>query len=584
MSINIASNFELFAALPLDARTVAADITARDAITAGQRYEGLWCYVVDSDGGGNPATYQLQNGITNGDWVFINSGTALTGIGNAESIAVWSSGTNLSANLNFTRSNATGIVNNEQGLDLGVNTTTTRYIDPAGNDSNDGLTALTPWLTRQHAFNEMAAFLPGTYQIIAANGSYSEDLAPPYNAVGRALDSGGTIVENIGDEAVPANSIVAGSTIYENDIFGRGYSGSIRFAGTSFVGDNSGNAIASAAGLVFVRNSQFSQVDACVSVQFAGIAILESSTTGGTASNVGSLLQCEDGGFIYCATSYTLTGMTGGLVGCGPKSSVKFDESLTFSCTGTGAGSSSFIRIDSGDVALGEQNTFTVDNAQQPILMTGNAILDGGRDNQMDFANCDEVGNLTDNAFFSTSVDGSATYTISGTTPSNQNFFLDGQASVKNQLNTTSGNPEIPMSWFVAPALETTEFVLATDWRYKGSQTIMMPGTPTPSSGGWISPLGLADFAYPLYTARKNEIFSFVRIRTPAANGPNAGAVTDTYTVYVNGVATTMAGVIVDGDFVNITVNPQVLEPFDEVSVFALFAANTLAEDIRVVI
>jgi len=41
MSINIASNFELFASLPLDDRTIAADITTRDAITAGQRYDGV---------------------------------------------------------------------------------------------------------------------------------------------------------------------------------------------------------------------------------------------------------------------------------------------------------------------------------------------------------------------------------------------------------------------------------------------------------------------------------------------------------------------------------------------------------------
>jgi hypothetical protein len=35
-----------------------------------------------------------------------------------------------------------------------ITTTTTRYISPTGNDTNDGLTALTPWRTRQYAWNK----------------------------------------------------------------------------------------------------------------------------------------------------------------------------------------------------------------------------------------------------------------------------------------------------------------------------------------------------------------------------------------------------------------------------------------------
>jgi len=70
MSINIASNFNLFAGLPLDARGVVADITARNAIAAGQRYDGMIVYVVASND-----TYQLQGGITNTDWVVWGGGT-----------------------------------------------------------------------------------------------------------------------------------------------------------------------------------------------------------------------------------------------------------------------------------------------------------------------------------------------------------------------------------------------------------------------------------------------------------------------------------------------------------------------------
>lgn len=63
MGITLASNFDVNAALPLDSRMIAADATARDAIIAGIRYEGMLVYVV-----ADQTMYQLQGGITNGDW------------------------------------------------------------------------------------------------------------------------------------------------------------------------------------------------------------------------------------------------------------------------------------------------------------------------------------------------------------------------------------------------------------------------------------------------------------------------------------------------------------------------------------
>jgi len=66
MAFNISTNFLLGAGLPLDARTVVADIAARDAIAAIERYDGLPVYVLSDNN-----TYQLQGGITNGDWVGI---------------------------------------------------------------------------------------------------------------------------------------------------------------------------------------------------------------------------------------------------------------------------------------------------------------------------------------------------------------------------------------------------------------------------------------------------------------------------------------------------------------------------------
>lgn len=68
MSIPLSSNFLLSAQLPLDARTVVTDSTARDAIPTIERFEGLPVYLTSTF-----ETFQLQGGITNGDWVEITS-------------------------------------------------------------------------------------------------------------------------------------------------------------------------------------------------------------------------------------------------------------------------------------------------------------------------------------------------------------------------------------------------------------------------------------------------------------------------------------------------------------------------------
>ena len=46
MGIDVASSFTRKAPVPVDDSMVVADLTARDAIAAGVRYQGMVCYVV----------------------------------------------------------------------------------------------------------------------------------------------------------------------------------------------------------------------------------------------------------------------------------------------------------------------------------------------------------------------------------------------------------------------------------------------------------------------------------------------------------------------------------------------------------
>jgi len=74
MGIPLNSSFDRGAGVPLDSLAVVATIGARDSIVSGVRYDGMVVYVVDSDGLGNPQSYQLQSGITNFDWAIAGGG------------------------------------------------------------------------------------------------------------------------------------------------------------------------------------------------------------------------------------------------------------------------------------------------------------------------------------------------------------------------------------------------------------------------------------------------------------------------------------------------------------------------------
>lgn len=69
MGITLGSNFDVQTALPLDSRSVVADLTARDAINALQRYEGMIVYVV-AEG----TNFQLVGGILDANWTELSGG------------------------------------------------------------------------------------------------------------------------------------------------------------------------------------------------------------------------------------------------------------------------------------------------------------------------------------------------------------------------------------------------------------------------------------------------------------------------------------------------------------------------------
>jgi hypothetical protein len=74
MGITLGSNFTVNTNLPLDDRMQVADNTARDALVSGRRYEGLIVYSVAAG-----VNYQLVGGILNANWTALGgSGSGVT--------------------------------------------------------------------------------------------------------------------------------------------------------------------------------------------------------------------------------------------------------------------------------------------------------------------------------------------------------------------------------------------------------------------------------------------------------------------------------------------------------------------------
>jgi hypothetical protein len=187
---------------------------------------------------------------------------------------------------------------------------------------------------------------------------------------------------------------------------------------------------------------------------------------------------------------------------------------------------------------------------------------------------------LRDRAFFATSNQGTASFSVGGTTPTTQNFRLAGQSMVVNALSSVTGSREIPMDWFTGEPLATNDYVLATDFRYKMTQQIGMQGELPQDNGFFITTEGLSDEATPIWTAPRDMWFSWFAIGGRISNGPNGiNSVTDTYTIYLNGNPTTMVLTVTDSEGGTCITNPVFCEEGDEIALFVLSDANTLAAD-----
>lgn len=122
----------------IDSWRSVADLTARDAITADRRRQGMAVWVVSEN-----KLYVLKTGVTNLDWVEFTSGSSVTGT--IEQLSIISDG-QTSFTLANTPTNIFGVVLDQgvfvgYGTDFIVSGTTLTWLNPSGITMNIGDTA-----------------------------------------------------------------------------------------------------------------------------------------------------------------------------------------------------------------------------------------------------------------------------------------------------------------------------------------------------------------------------------------------------------------------------------------------------------
>jgi len=226
---------------------------------------------------------------------------------------------------------------------------TTFYIATTGNDANDGLTALTPWLTFQHAWNvindtyDLAGF---NATVTVADGTYTAG----FSAYGRPPGA-----DNVNSILFMSTSGNANSCIINDSgtAFGAGY-------GAAYTLQN------------FKVTSGGNSVDAN-----AGGQINHTGMVFGSAAN--AHMFAWNGGRIYCEGNYAITGSAEWHLNATRGGEIYFDTSVTaVTVSGSPAFSSEFalcaaaaqIYCDTGVV------TFSGSATGKKYIVEANGVID----------------------------------------------------------------------------------------------------------------------------------------------------------------------------------------------------------------
>lgn len=525
MAINISSNFTLSAQLPLDSRSVVADVTARNAIPAIQRYQGMLVFLTSTS-----EIYQLQGGILDVNWVLVSPGV------------------------------------NYLPADVGV--AQDIYVATTGNDSNNGDTALTPYLTLNRARQRISgSSIGGYWRVNIADGTYAETLIVPEFVGGRGSASmGNSMVEWIGNETTPGNVVISnGSTIVTMFNCDTAH----LFAGIEFVGTGSNIGIFSTRSVFFIRNCSFTDCGVAVLATGQSHGQWLASTAGSTITNPDIAFQSNNSSFFIISEGLTLTGVTTHCFQVSNNAVLGFTGSITTDATADAGGATAYVQASNGGlINMSSNATHNVDGFDEPIRVIVGGQFQDNPDGTWNLNDCGVVARVTENSRFTSALSGTTTYNNTGTTPD------EVQKGDLAYIYSTF----IPTTWYTYQ--QDTNANFGCDFRYRITAESRHLGALPVGVTRFFAGDQLVTNALPMLICdRPAAYIDELRVVSRVGNG---AAHTDTYTVMVNGVASTITGAITNGTSLTVTNAIAALVAGDLVTVQVETDAATAAEDVFV--
>lgn len=445
------------------------------------------------------------------------------------------------------------------------------YVNAAtGDDSNDGTSPLTPFLTIQKAINTLAASIHGSNAIIhIANGTYNENLVAKDMLGGAGdLSYGSSVITLLGNTATPNSVIVVGTNANAGTFFSKNNRTNYILDGMS-VRSNSNAASAAIYNensFVVLRDINSSLCGSFL-ISKGGKTRIENTAQGGVHSNLTSGIILKAGAYCFLDKSLTFTNLS--LYG--------FDVTQN-----------SF--LDEGN------NSRVYSFAPAVIMVAGVHVTDhsvvtgfGGTTFSTLTAVLAAIHLNTGGKFIS---NGSGTYNI---TDSSFKAFIEGcsvfieqVASSWNALGTTLnsvtlevGSVALNVNGFSSATFVFTEsfttYKYGYDIRYTHEVTGQQSGALVTGLTNYFSFSGLQSTYIPLYVAQQDESVDRLEIASRVGNGVGHS---DVYTVVKNGVDTTMTKTIANASSGSTTVNPVTLAAGDTIGIKVVTDAATAANDV----
>lgn len=254
------------------------------------------------------------------------------------------------------------------------------YVATTGNDANDGLTALTPFLTIEKALNSIPLFMGRTYQVNVASGSYT--LAAAYSFrhhVTSCGDSTNLCVIKIvgGDITDPTQTLIKGATSTTHCFTNKWYSLLIDIDGIQF--DTCGSALRLEGGQGIIRGVNVNAYrSTAILVNNGGILTTDTGAFGGVLTGVLGVtatgLSCAGAAITISKPTFTIQNYNGSstAIGCSVGGTIVM-ATTTLNCTADAATKSRFgITANSGGV-VSLRNT--VNLANNLFSSVGNGLI-----------------------------------------------------------------------------------------------------------------------------------------------------------------------------------------------------------------